>query len=138
MTRFASLPVPPAPMPPAPQQFAALYQPPPKARGGFHLIGRAMADTLPARSGGPTTGAWAIQVGAFANEGLARSAAGAARLAARQPDAEPMVGTVRQAHGTLYRARLVGLSRNSAVQACEHLSHGSRGGCIVLSPAAQS
>lgn len=131
--QVASLPVPP---PPVARQFAALVAPSPKSRG-FHLIGRAMADTLPERSGGPTSGAWAIQVGAFTNESLARSAAGSARLAARAPDAAPVVGAVRQAHGTLYRARLVGLSRTSAMQACEHLSHG-RGSCIVLSPAAQS
>ncbi len=135
--RTASLPLPPPEQGPPPEQFASLYVPPPKARGGFHLIGRAMADTMPERSGGPVTGAWAIQVGAFANESLARSAAGSARVQARAPEAEPTVGTVRQAHGTLYRARLIGMSRNSAVQACEHLSHG-RGGCIVLSPAAQS
>ncbi len=134
----ASLPLPPPAAPP--ERFAALYPPPAssaRSRGGFRLIGRAMADTLPERGGGAVTGAWAIQVGAFANESLARSAAGLARMQARRPEAEPMVGPVRQAHGTLYRARLVGLSRNSAVQACEHLSHG-RGGCIVLSPAAQS
>ena len=136
VVQTASLPVPPQVLAPPPERFASLYSPPGKARG-FHLIGRAMADTLPERGGGPATGGWAIQVGAFANEGLARSAAGFARMQARQPEAEPMVGPVRQAHGTLYRARLVGLSRTSAVQACEHLSHG-RGTCIVLSPAAQS
>ena len=124
------------PVPPPPQQFA--YAPPPRARGGFHLIGRAMADTLPERSGGPGGGAWAIQVGAFTSAGLARSAAGSARLQARElAVAQPLVGMVHQAHGTLYRARLVGLSRNAATQACEHLSRG-RGNCMVLSPAAQS
>ena len=44
---------------------------------------------------------------------------------------------LRQASGTLYRARVGGLSRESAVQACEKLARG-RGNCIVLSPDAQS
>ena len=131
----ASLPVPPAALSPPPEQVAQLYAPQAKSRG-FHLIGRAMADTLPERSGGPATGGWAIQVGAFASEGLARSAAGSARAQDRElAVAQPVVGMVHQARGTLYRARLIGLSRNTAEQACGHLAHGH---CLVLSPAAQS
>ena len=50
--------------------------------------------------------------------------------------ARPVVGTVKQAHATLYRARLTGLSREAAVQACEKLAH--HGACMVVSPDAQS
>jgi hypothetical protein len=42
---------------------------------------------------------------------------------------------VHQGHTVLYRARLVGLSREAAVQACGHLAHG-RTSCMVLSPEA--
>jgi hypothetical protein len=47
------------------------------------------------------------------------------------------VASVREPHGTLYRARLVGLSRDAASQACERLARG-RTNCIVLSPEAQN
>ena len=114
--------------PPAPPQYAALESP---KKGGFRLISRAMADTLPPRVGGPSTGAWAVQVGAFANQGLARSAAQGAQA---QAGGRVMVGAVQQNRTVLYRARLVGLSHEAAVQACSKV----RGrNCIVLSPAAQ-
>jgi hypothetical protein len=85
-----------------------------------------------------TVGPWAIQVGAFANEGLARSAAESARGQARDVLAQsrPAVGAVRSGSATLYRARLAGLSREAATQACEKLAK-ARGTCIVLSPDAQ-
>ncbi len=107
------------------------------SKHGFHLIPHAMADTLPARAGGPTTGGWAIQVGAFGSAEQARAAAAAARGHAGVvlASAHSTVGTVHQGHAVLYRARLTGLSRNAAVSACEKLS---RKGCIVLSPDAQS
>jgi cell division septation protein DedD len=98
----------------------------------LHLITPASAETLPAHSGG---GSWAIQVGAFASEGDARHAADSARGSVG--DAHSTVGSVKVPHGVMYRARFVGLSRDSAVQACEKLSHG-RKNCIVLSPDAQS
>jgi hypothetical protein len=127
--QMAALPAPPAPPPPV--------SPTPHGNG-FHLIPRAYADTLPMRSGGLVSGDWAIQVGAFGSEGQARAAAEAARGYARDllAAAHMHVGTVRQAHGTLYRARLVGLSRDAALQACEKL--GRHGSCMVISPGAQS
>jgi hypothetical protein len=136
----AALPEPPrlAPMPGI--QMAAAEVPSPRARsGGFRLIPQAAASTMPARANAPTTGGWAIQVGAFGNEGQARAAADTARGQARDVlgGARTAVGTVRQASGTLFRARVAGLSRESAVQACEKLARG-RGNCIVLSPDAQS
>jgi hypothetical protein len=99
-----------------------------------------MADTLPVQrvGAGSAAGNWAIQVGAYGNENQAREATDTARRQAHDllVRAHPAVGTVRTAHATLYRARLTGLSRDAAVQACEKLGHG-HGACIVLSPDAQ-
>ena len=137
--QMAALPRPPrVPAAPAPQ-FAAYEPPAPPRRAGFHLIPNAMADTLPPRRGGGGEGGWAIQVGAFANEGQARSAVGSARgqAMAELGGARPAVLPVPQGRGTLYRARLTGLSREAAVQACGRLSRGGDR-CIVLSPSAQS
>lgn len=118
--------------PPMPPQQAS--------RSGFSLIAPAMAGSLPPRAAGtrPASGPWAIQVGAFASEALARAAATAARGKASDvlASARPAVGAVRQGRNTLYRARLTGLSREAAMQACDKLSRG-RGACIVLSPDAQ-
>ena len=133
----------------APPVAVAMLAPPPvppqQARRGFSLIAPAMAGSLPMagsvpiRPSGSATGPWAIQVGAFANEGLARAAAEAARGQMRDVlgGARSAVGGVRQGGGMLYRARLAGLSREAAMQACEKLSRG-RSACIVLSPDAQS
>jgi hypothetical protein len=122
-------------------QMASAYAPSttPTRPGGFRLISPASAGSLPPRQNAPVSGSWAIQVGAFGNEGQARSAADNARGQARDVlgGARTTVGTVRQASATLYRARVAGLSREAAVQACEKLSRG-RGNCIVLSPDAQS
>ena len=131
----SALPEPPRWSPP-PATYAAA-QPP--ATRAFHFIPQALADTVPTQRGGPVTGAWAIQVGAFGNETLARAAADSARHSAADSlaSAHPAIGTVHMNGGTLYRARLTGLSRDAAVQACEHIAHG-RGNCIVLSPGAQT
>ena len=117
-------------------QAATLYEPPAQRRGGFHLVAPAQAAPAPIFHGSP--GQWAIQVGAFGNEGLAHIAVGQAReqAGAVLASARPTVAGVREPHGTLYRARLTGLSRDAASQACERLR--GRTNCIVLSPAAQS
>jgi len=88
---------------------------------------------------GVTTGGWAVQVGAFASEGLASSATFTARDHARDVlgSARTSVSAVRQPHGVLYRARLTGLSRDAAAQACERLVR-ARTSCMVVSPDAQS
>ena len=77
----ASLTPPPAAPPAsAPVQVAALAPVAAPAKpSGFHLIAPAMADTMPSQRGAPTTGNWAIQVGAFANEAQARAAADTAK-----------------------------------------------------------
>ncbi len=127
-----NLPPPPPSAPPIQVASAA------PARGGFHLIAPAMADTMPAR-GAAAPGSWAIQVGAYGNEAQARAAADTARGQARDllASAKPAVGSVQSGKSTLYRARLTGLSRDTAVQACDRIAKG-RGGCMVLSPNAQS
>ena len=137
----ASLPQPPAYVPPAPTvQTASAYgynAAPQHHEQGFRLVAPAMAAPAPVYHGAP--GGWAIQVGAFGNEGLAKIAVGSAReqAGAVVSGARPAVAGVREPHGTLYRARLEGLSRDAATQACERLSR-SRTNCIVLSPDAQS
>ncbi|MBE9604689.1 lytic transglycosylase domain-containing protein [Acetobacteraceae bacterium H6797] len=109
---------------------------------GFSLIGTAHADTLPAagvpRSATPvaSSGSWAIQVGAFASENLARNAAGQAKQQVPVASSRTQVQSVSQGRNKLYRARVTGLSRESAQAACEKLR--SRGACMVLSPDAQS
>lgn len=131
--RIAALP------PTRPQPVVMASATPRRARSGFHLISPAVADTMPDRRGGPATGDWAIQVGAFGNATQARAATATALHRAHRPlaAAQQTVGTVRQAHATLYRARLTGLSRQSAHDACRVIVS-AHGACIVLSPEAQS
>jgi hypothetical protein len=140
------------PQPSRPVQVASLPEPPPvpimqtaSAYGfassshreqGFRLVSPALAAAAPMYRGAP--GEWAIQVGAFGNEGLAKIAVGEAREKGGPvlSSAHQAVAGIREPHGTLYRARLTGLSRDAATQACERLR--GRTNCIVLSPDAQS
>jgi soluble lytic murein transglycosylase-like protein len=114
--------------------------PPPPTKGGFRLIASAnAADAAPTRRGQAAAGQWAIQVGAYANQGMARGAVTAAQGQAHVElaVAHPYVASVRQGRNVLWRARLTGISRDTAVQACERIARG-RTNCIVLSPDAQS
>lgn len=129
-----------APPPPAPPMAPSSAPSPLEQVGGLRLIAPAMAAQAAAGRGvAAAPGQWAIQVGAFANQGQAQSALSQARDQARSElsIARTVVGPVKQKNGLLYRARLVGLSKETAVQACEKLSRG-RLNCIVLSPDAQS
>jgi cell division septation protein DedD len=132
----AALPEPPRPVAPPPVAVAAAEPP---AKHGFRLISQAYAEPAPLPRSAAGAGGWAIQVGAFASEAQARSATDAARDHLRDllHGAKPAIGSVHQAHATLYRARLTGLSHEGATQACQKLSH-TRGACIVLSPESQS
>jgi hypothetical protein len=121
----------------------ALVAPPPAPpgvpRGGFHLIPTAnAADAASARRESVAPGQWAIQVGAFANQGQGHSALAAAQRVAHVElaVAHSYLASVRQGHGVLWRARMTGMSRETAIQACKKISHG-RSNCIVLSPDAQ-
>jgi cell division septation protein DedD len=127
-------------------QQVALITPPPPAPpapprgGGFRLIGTAnAADAAPARRGPAAPGQWAIQVGAFNYQSQANSALASAREAAHTElaVARTSVASVRQGRSVLWRARMTGMSRETAVQACEKITHG-RSNCIVLSPETQS
>lgn len=121
-----------------PQHYALVTPPAPPPRGRFRLISQAVAEPAPMRHGGPPTGGWAIQVGAYSNEGLARSALTVARehASAELGVAHSFVAGVHQGHAMLYRARLTGLSQETAVQACARLSR-TRTNCMVLSPDSQ-
>ncbi len=132
--------VPPEP----PRQYAAVQAPfgPAPRPLGFSLISHANAEPIfPHHTGQLTSvaGNWAVQVGAFANEGLASAATQSARGQAREvlAYAHTVVAGVRQPGGVLYRARLTGLSHDAASQACERLQR-SRTKCMVVSPDAQS
>jgi hypothetical protein len=119
---------------------------------GFSILSSAHAGTLPApmtrQNGLPpgvlragvssapaASGGWAIQVGAFASENLARDAAGQARNGAGG-NGRATVMAVAQGRSTLYRARVTGLSREGAQNACDRLR--GRNACMVISPDAQS
>lgn len=121
----------PLPEPPPQYSIAQLTKP---ARGGFHLVGRAYADTIPVRAGGPATGDWGVQVGAFVTPALAKSAAEQARATGLSAG-RVVIGEARGPHGTLYRARIVGLSREAATAGCDRAGHRA---CIIVSPNSQS
>jgi hypothetical protein len=139
----AQLPEPPRHWGTSGQQVAlvTMTTPPPiPPRGGFRLIASAnAADAAPARRGPAASGQWAIQVGAFANQGQAHGALVAVQDHARVElaVAHPFVASVHQGRNVLWRARMTGMSRETAVQACQKIVHG-RTSCIVLSPDAQS
>ena len=116
--------------------------PEPRRRGGFHLIAHAMAEPAPVRHGvlsGASSGAWAIQVGAYGSESLARHAIGTAKAEAHAAlaSSRPVIVGVHQRHGEIWRARITGLSRDGAMHACGKLAHGHTA-CMVLSPVTQS
>ncbi len=122
------------------QQLVLLSMPPAPPRGGFRLIAAAnAADAAPARHGPAAPGQWAIQIGAFANPGQAHGALQAAQhhAHAELAVARPYVAGVHQGHAVLWRARMIGMSRGTAIEACQKITHG-RSNCIVLSPGAQS
>ncbi|WP_198371306.1 SPOR domain-containing protein, partial [Roseomonas rosulenta] len=111
------------------------------------IVGTAQASTLP-RAPLPTPPAtatvapatasaaggsrWSVQVGAFASENLARVSANQARDVVQTMGARTAVTPVRQGNTTLYRARVTGLTRSAAEQACARMR--SRSACTVVAP----
>lgn len=104
------------------------------------IVGTAQASTLP-RAPQPVAAAaqapaggnrWSVQVGAFASENLARVSANQARDSVQTMGARTAVTPVRQGNTTLYRARVTGLTRSGAEQACARMR--SRGACTVVAP----
>ncbi len=126
----APMPVPSPP--PQPQQL-------PPQHSGFALIPSAMADTPSPRSIPSTGTGWAIQVGAYNTPSNAKAALGIAELSAVSVlmHGQPLVMRVDLASGTKYRARIVDLPHEQAIDACQRLSGGPTG-CVILSPDAQS
>jgi len=122
----------PAPMP----------MPPAAPHPSFSIIPAAMADTPPAEpvqyEPQDRHAGWAIQVGAYDTSSNARAALGIAELSAVQMlvNGHAVVVSVHAAGHMKYRARVVGLPHDDAINACDRLSGGPTG-CVVLSPDAQ-
>ncbi|WP_408869662.1 lytic transglycosylase domain-containing protein [Commensalibacter nepenthis] len=76
-----------------------------------------------------SSGDWGIQVGAFASSSLAQSAAGKAKSKAALRAGSQQVQAVQVGKNKLYRARVTGLSKDAAQNACQKLSS-----CMLLSP----
>ena len=125
-------------LPPPPPQPAHAQQ-----RQDFSLIPPAMADTPPRTqqvASLPRGGSqWAIQVGAYSSSANARAALGIAELTAvsQLVKGQAMVQSVHVGGKTAYRARVIGLQHEEAVNACSRLSNGPTG-CEVISPDEQS
>lgn len=134
-TQYAHLPVPPRAVAP-PVQTASIehYG---SGRHGYHVISQAMAEPIPAYHGGASGGQWAVQVGSFGNSATAHSVASSAKQTSGAEGAHQTVAGVQSGHATVYRARLTGLSREGAMEACQKLAH-SKHPCVVLSPGSQS
>ncbi len=128
-----------------PAQFAMLSAParaaerPPMRAASIFGIAGAHASTLPtapraaaAASGGGS--GWSVQVGAFASENLARTAAAQAKDMVASLGSRAVVQGVPQGRNMLYRARVIGLSQGAAQGACERLRQ--RGACAVVAPGA--
>ncbi|WP_428487753.1 lytic transglycosylase domain-containing protein [Rhodopila sp.] len=121
------------------QQLTLATPPVRPMRGGFRLIAAAnAADAIPLHHGSAAPGQWAIQVGAYAHQGMAHGALVSAldHAHVELAIAHPFVASIHQGRAILWRARMTGMSRDTAVQACDKLMHG-RSACIVLSPNAQ-
>jgi hypothetical protein len=116
---------------------SAVVLPPARARPAsapFHQP-TASSHALPNRSPEPG-GGWAIQVGAYASPGLARTVAEGAR--AQAPDqlrsaALALQPTAPFGSKVLYRARLANLSAGAASSACARLNHRQLP-CVVVPP----
>jgi len=83
--------------------------------------------------GGGSHGGWAIQVGAFDNSSTARQALGRAELSAVDllESGRATVVTYHASGHTKYRARVIGLAHEDAVNACDRLGANA---CIVVPP----
>jgi len=83
----------------------------------------------------PRPGAWAIQVGAFPDPATSRAAMAAARSRVGRllSGSQPVIAAVPHGSGTLYRARLLGLSADGAGAACAALSRAGVA-CFTVPP----
>ena len=116
--------------PPAPRQAPAAAP----SRGGVSLIGSANA--APARPAPVSAAAgggngWSVNLGRFASENLARSAASSARSGAGG-NAQTEVVRIAQGNSNVFTARVRGLTRAQAEQACQRLRATSN--CTLVAP----
>jgi D-alanyl-D-alanine carboxypeptidase len=79
---------------------------------------------------------WMVQIGAFQQLPQAQQAARAAASNLRLPGAAPVVTENRSGNGTIYRARLSGLTEPQAREACRTLNQSRAGGCLAIPPGA--
>jgi len=107
------------------------------------FVGPAGATTLPRpvpvfRGPAPAAvaetvrGGWSIQVGAYAQESTAQIAAAAARERLRLSGASPSIQPASVGRTLLWRARLGGLTRETAEDACGRYRSGE---CLIVPPA---
>jgi len=79
---------------------------------------------------------WMVQIGAFQQLPQAQQAARAAASSLRLPGTAPVVTENRSGNGTIYRARLSGLTEPQAREACRALNQNRAGGCLAIPPGA--
>lgn len=104
------------------------------ARAGIGLIGSAKAaESAPRRS--KTGGDWAVQVGAYRDYRSAekRAIRAAALIPGALADTDVSIESARDKKGELFRARIVGLDRQEAADACKLLKR-KRFGCMIVPP----
>ena len=108
------------------------------SRSGLGLISSAQAapasalgraGSVPPPSGGGN--GWAVSLGRFASENLARSAASSARSSAGGSGQSEVV-RIAQGNGSVFTARVKGLTRAQAEQTCQKLRSG--GNCTLVAP----
>ncbi|MEM9683937.1 MAG: D-alanyl-D-alanine carboxypeptidase, partial [Pseudomonadota bacterium] len=130
--------------------FAKLQEPPKKSAppiakvagsiGGTSIVARKdtlrKPETPTIQQKSSVKAGWGIQVGAFRNDAPARNAATEAVSQLRQNirnSAQIVVVPVKQGNVTIYRARLVGLSRSAANEACRRLQS-RKLNCVPVPP----
>ena len=116
---------------PPPVATPARVQPEPQASAHV-ILASANVGALPAMG----AAGWTVQVGAFSSEAQAQAAAADARSRAHGAldRARPTVAAVPRANAaTIYRAQLVGLTADSANEACGRLAR-EHVACLVVAP----
>jgi hypothetical protein len=111
---------------------------PPASRTTFQVARNFLIPSAAAATVRPAmaTGRWAIQVGAFASQEQARRQAESVRVLAPRElgSARAVLGTTAPFGGrVLYRARLMGLSADTAFNACRSLQVHSQA-CVTVPP----
>lgn len=78
-----------------------------------------------------STAGWSIQIGAFSSQSQTQAIAGqtAQQLKPRYSTANAVVVPFKTEKGTIYRARVTGLSQQQAVEACRSMTS-----CLVVQP----